>query len=263
MQVSPRIWNVAVPRPQHSPMFGQRASSQIVTRPPSRMRFLTSKYCEFALGARTFIHSGRRGRSATGSDLSIAISLETVVPEAPLERNGSGRSRVGRGLVRRQRARHPAGSRATARPLRAFDSEIARFAQLGFNIGILRPGEPNCMYHAEDAQEDFLVLSGECLLIVERQERPLKAWDFVHCPPGRSTSSSVRATVRASSSAPERASQGRGLRYPVDEAALQSRRGCRGGDLRARACLRALRRGQADPLPGGVPERLISRSARP
>ena len=39
------------------------------------------------------------------------------------------------------------------------------------------------MYHAEDAQEDFLVLSGECLLIVEGQERRLKAWDFVHCPP--------------------------------------------------------------------------------
>ena len=39
------------------------------------------------------------------------------------------------------------------------------------------------MYHAEDAQEDFLVLSGECLLIVEGQERLLQAWDFVHCPP--------------------------------------------------------------------------------
>ena len=39
------------------------------------------------------------------------------------------------------------------------------------------------MYHAEEAQEDFLVLAGECLLIVEGEERLLRAWDFVHCPP--------------------------------------------------------------------------------
>src|SRR6185503_8192905 len=65
-----------------------------------------------------------------------------------------------------------------------FDSELARVEQVGINIGILRPGEPNAMYHAEDDQEDFLVLSGECLLIVEGEERPLRAWDFVHCPAG-------------------------------------------------------------------------------
>jgi uncharacterized cupin superfamily protein len=40
------------------------------------------------------------------------------------------------------------------------------------------------MYHWEADQEDFLVLSGEAVLIVEGEERPLKAWDFVHCPPG-------------------------------------------------------------------------------
>ena len=39
------------------------------------------------------------------------------------------------------------------------------------------------MYHEEPGQEDSLVLRGECLLIVEGEERPLKAWDFVHCPP--------------------------------------------------------------------------------
>ena len=38
------------------------------------------------------------------------------------------------------------------------------------------------MYHREDAQEDFLVLAGECLLLVEGTERRLSAWDFVHCP---------------------------------------------------------------------------------
>src|SRR5437764_188124 len=59
----------------------------------------------------------------------------------------------------------------------------ARFAQLGINIGVLEPGQPACMYHGEEDQEDFLVLSGECLLLIEGEERRLKQWDFVHCPP--------------------------------------------------------------------------------
>jgi len=59
----------------------------------------------------------------------------------------------------------------------------ARFQQLGFNIGVLKPGQASCYYHGEDEQEDFLVLQGECLLLIEGQERPLQQWDFVHCPP--------------------------------------------------------------------------------
>ena len=62
-----------------------------------------------------------------------------------------------------------------------FEGE-SRFPQLGFNIGVLAPGQPACHYHGEDEQEDFLVLSGECLLLIEGQERPLRQWDFVHCP---------------------------------------------------------------------------------
>jgi uncharacterized cupin superfamily protein len=58
-----------------------------------------------------------------------------------------------------------------------------RFPQVGVNIQVLNPGEPNCMYHGENSQEDFLVLSGECLLLVEGEERRLRQWDFVHCPP--------------------------------------------------------------------------------
>jgi len=56
------------------------------------------------------------------------------------------------------------------------------FPQIGINLSVLTPGQPSCMYHGEDEQEDFLVLSGQCLLLVEGQERLLKAWDFVHCP---------------------------------------------------------------------------------
>ena len=59
----------------------------------------------------------------------------------------------------------------------------ARFEEYGINIHVLLPGEPSCMYHGENAQEDFLVLSGECLLVIEGEERRLRQWDFVHCPP--------------------------------------------------------------------------------
>jgi uncharacterized cupin superfamily protein len=57
------------------------------------------------------------------------------------------------------------------------------FAQLGINVSVLGPGEPMAMYHWEADQEDFLVVAGEAVLIVEGEERPLRQWDFVHCPP--------------------------------------------------------------------------------
>ncbi|MFN2627820.1 MAG: cupin domain-containing protein [Gaiellaceae bacterium] len=60
----------------------------------------------------------------------------------------------------------------------------AQFAELGINIGVLQPGQPACLYHEEGAQEDFLILAGECLLLVNGEERPLRAWDFVHSPAG-------------------------------------------------------------------------------
>jgi uncharacterized cupin superfamily protein len=64
-----------------------------------------------------------------------------------------------------------------------FDTPENRFPHYGINVCVLRPGQPDALYHAEPNQEDFLVLFGECLLLVEGEERPLKAWDFVHCPP--------------------------------------------------------------------------------
>ncbi len=59
-----------------------------------------------------------------------------------------------------------------------------RFPEMGVNLAVLEPGKPACRYHRENAQEDFLVLSGECILIVNDEEKHLRAWDFVHCPPG-------------------------------------------------------------------------------
>ena len=58
------------------------------------------------------------------------------------------------------------------------------FPQVGINVQVFDPGEAMAMYHWEADQEDFLVVSGEALLIVEGEERPLRQWDFAHCPPG-------------------------------------------------------------------------------
>lgn len=95
-----------------------------------------------------------------------------------------------------------------------------RFSQLGINIQVMSPGQPNGYYHAEEGQEDFLVLSGECLLLVDGQERHLKAWDFVHCPPwtehifvGAGEGPFVMLAVGARST-------GDGLVYPVSEGKL-------------------------------------------
>jgi quercetin dioxygenase-like cupin family protein len=64
------------------------------------------------------------------------------------------------------------------------ESRAARFRDFGANVQVIWPGEPNCYYHSEDAQEGFLILSGECILLVEEQERQLRQWDYVHCPAG-------------------------------------------------------------------------------
>jgi len=64
------------------------------------------------------------------------------------------------------------------------EPEGGRFEQVGIHLSVIEPGARSTLYHAEDAQEDFLVLRGSCTAIVEEQERPLKQWDLVHCPPG-------------------------------------------------------------------------------
>jgi uncharacterized cupin superfamily protein len=102
----------------------------------------------------------------------------------------------------------------------AFEGEdTAPFQEIGINLSVLYPGRPNCMYHGESTQEDFLVLHGECLLLVEGQERRLRAWDFLHCPPwtehvfvGAGEGPCVVLMVGARK-------EGSELRYPVAEVA--------------------------------------------
>jgi uncharacterized cupin superfamily protein len=64
------------------------------------------------------------------------------------------------------------------------EGDDAPFSQLGYTIAVLEPGQSGGRYHRENTQEDFLVLAGECALLIENEERQLKQWDFVHCPPG-------------------------------------------------------------------------------
>jgi uncharacterized cupin superfamily protein len=106
-----------------------------------------------------------------------------MVPEAPLEPTDTGLVQAGPGwfVVNARDSRwRSAGGRGS---VCVFGDE-AEFAQLGVNLFVLGPGDPMGMYHWEADQEDFLVLSGEPLLIVEGEERRLQQWDFVHCPPG-------------------------------------------------------------------------------
>jgi uncharacterized cupin superfamily protein len=66
-----------------------------------------------------------------------------------------------------------------------FESDDRRFEQVGYTLVVLRPGQRGAQYHRElDNQEDFLVLSGSCIAVVEGEEHQLGRWDFVHCPPG-------------------------------------------------------------------------------
>jgi uncharacterized cupin superfamily protein len=106
-----------------------------------------------------------------------------MVPEAPLEETETGLVAKGDGWfvlnARESRWYHTPGRSAFC----DLEGDVD-FAQVGINVSVLQPGESMGMYHWEADQEDFLVLSGEALLLVEGEERRLKAWDFVHCPPG-------------------------------------------------------------------------------
>ena len=100
----------------------------------------------------------------------------------------------------------------------------ADFLQLGVNLTVLGPGQPMAMYHREHDQEDFLVLAGEALAIVEGEERPLRQWDFLHCPPGTShviVGAGDRPCVVLAVGARDRSTGRDWGAYTVDEAALR------------------------------------------
>ena len=111
------------------------------------------------------------------------------MPEARLDDSGSGLAPAGDGwfvvnvrdaewLTSENSDKQPSGSRC------GFESQEFGFPQFGIRLHVLEPGEPSGLYHAESEQEAFLVLSGECRLLVEGEERLLRPWDFFHSPAG-------------------------------------------------------------------------------
>lgn len=105
-----------------------------------------------------------------------------MVPEAPLDSTDTGliQARPGWFVVNARAARwQSAEGRGAVCPFGDEDE----LPQVGVNLYVLGRGEAMGLYHWEASQEDFLVLSGEGLLLIEGQERPLRSWDFVHCPP--------------------------------------------------------------------------------
>lgn len=109
-----------------------------------------------------------------------------MVPEAELERTQHGLAPAGEGWyvlnLRDAEWRHADGRGAVCVAADDFEGE-RRLEGLGVNVFVLAPGEAMAMYHWEADQEGFLVLSGEAVLVVEGEERRLRPWDFVHCPP--------------------------------------------------------------------------------
>jgi uncharacterized cupin superfamily protein len=109
-----------------------------------------------------------------------------VIPEAKLKQTKHGLVPKGQGWfvlnMRDAEWRHADGRGAVSVVGDDFEG-WRNFEQVGVNPFVLAPGEPMSLYHWEGDQEDFLVVSGEAVLIVEGEERQLSVWDFVHCPP--------------------------------------------------------------------------------
>jgi uncharacterized cupin superfamily protein len=141
-----------------------------------------------------------------------------TAPEARLEDDGHGHAPAARGWFvvnladARAQGSEKVGTWTDLEPPEGFED-------FGIGVHVLQPGQANGRYHEEDNQEDFLVLAGECIAIVEDEERRLKAWDFVHCPRGTrhifvGAGDGPCAILMAGTRRP-------GLLYPVSEVAAR------------------------------------------
>jgi uncharacterized cupin superfamily protein len=161
------------------------------------------------------------------AESTMCGKLAEMVPEADVEQTEHGLVPSGEGWyvlnARDARWRHADGRGAIAE----LEGE-PEFPQLGVNVFVLGAGEPMSMYHWEADQEDFLVLAGEALLIVEGEERPLRQWDFVHCPAGTKhtlVGAHGSPTVVLAVGAREHQTGAGWGGYTVDEAALRHHAG--------------------------------------
>jgi uncharacterized cupin superfamily protein len=146
-----------------------------------------------------------------------------VVPKAPLDQTEAGRSPRGEGWFVLNARDAPWFWREDGAASCEFEGD-RDFLQVGIFLRVLAPGAPIGMYHWEADQEGFLVLSGEALLIVEDEERPLRQWDFFHCPPGTNhiiVGAGDAPCVVLSVGAREHQGRPGWGAYTVDEAALR------------------------------------------
>jgi uncharacterized cupin superfamily protein len=102
-----------------------------------------------------------------------------TAPEAPLE---GGRA-AGDGWFVLNLADSAGMGNERAGTFTAFEAPGHPQPHFGIGVHTLWPGQPNGLYHEEDNQEAFLVLSGQCVLVVEEQERRLRQWDFFYSAP--------------------------------------------------------------------------------
>jgi uncharacterized cupin superfamily protein len=104
--------------------------------------------------------------------------------EARIKKTDTGRVAEGEGWFVLNLAEADWEHMAEAGTWCAVEAVDAPFSQIGVGVHVVEPGQANGRYHFESAQEDFFVLDGECIAIVEGEERRLRKWDFFHCPPG-------------------------------------------------------------------------------
>jgi uncharacterized cupin superfamily protein len=148
-----------------------------------------------------------------------------MVAESELQKSAHGLVPKGEGWyvlnMRDAEWRHADGRGAVCVVLDDFEG-WRQDVQLGVNPFVLAPGEPMGMYHWEADEEDFLVVSGEALLILEGEERRLRAWDFAHCPPNTKhviVGAGNGPCLVIAVGARERSEEPDSLGFPVDELA--------------------------------------------
>jgi uncharacterized cupin superfamily protein len=183
-----------------------------------------------------------------------------MIPESPLEPTEHGLVPTGKGwfVLNAREApwwgREGRGFRCEFEGLEGDDPD---FSQLGINVQVIGPGEPMSMYHWEADQEDFLVLSGEALAIVEGEERPLRQWDLLHCPAGTKhtiVGAGDASCVVLAVGARDRSTGPDWGGYTVDEAALRHGAGVERETTDAHQAYARFRRGEPTRYDGWLPE---------
>jgi uncharacterized cupin superfamily protein len=106
------------------------------------------------------------------------------VDEAPLERTERGVGPAGDGWFIVNIADAMVSAREGLGVAATFADVHDGPRPYGINVHVLQPGEPSCMYHRDNCEEMFLVLGGECVAVVEDQERRMTRGDFLKTPVG-------------------------------------------------------------------------------